>query len=153
MGLESPKKAQKGLFRPFQGLFWLFSGLPFQLSIFGVPFPPPYSKEKQAPRTENTELVVIRTLDNSQRDVPVYVVFLQGVLTVPVDCLCQWAVWPSETFPQGVLTVPVGCLCQWAVWPSETFPQGVLWCQCSSRPTQGRKRRSAQVPVPARAQI
>ena len=68
--------------------------------------------------------VVIRTLDSSQRDVPVYVVFLQGVLTVPV-----------------------------AVWPSETFPQGVLWCQCSSRPTQGRKRRSARVPGPAMAQI
>ena len=33
---------------------------------------------------QNTELVVIRTLDSSQRDVPVYVVFLQGVL-----CLCQ----------------------------------------------------------------
>ena len=28
-------------------------------------------------------------------------------------------------------------LCQWAVWPSETFPQGVLLCQCSSRPHRG----------------
>ena len=72
---------------------------------------------------QNGQLVVIRTLDSSQRDVPVYVVFLQGVLTVPG-----------------------GCLCQWAVWPSETFPQGVLWCQCSSRPTQECKRRSARVP-------
>ena len=36
-----------------------------------------------------------RTLDSSQRDVPVYVVFLQGVLTVPVGCLCQWAVCAS----------------------------------------------------------
>ena len=44
-----------------------------------------------------------RIPDSSQRDVPVYVVFLQGVLTVPVGCRCQWAVRPSETFPQGVL--------------------------------------------------
>ena len=30
-----------------------------------------------------------RSLDSSQRDVPVYVVFLQGVLTVPVGCLAK----------------------------------------------------------------
>ena len=35
------------------------------------------------------KLVVIRTLGSSQSDVPVYVVFLQGVLTVPVGCLAK----------------------------------------------------------------
>ena len=38
---------------------------------------------------QTLELVVILTLDSSQRDVPVYVGFLQGVLTVPVGCLAK----------------------------------------------------------------
>ena len=38
---------------------------------------------------KNGQLVVIWTLDSSQRDVPVYMVFLQGVLTVPVGCLAK----------------------------------------------------------------
>ena len=70
--------------------------------------------------------MIIRTLDSSQRDVPVYVVFRKGVLTVPVGCLCQLAVWPSETLPQGVL-VPV--LLQAHAGAQETLRPGAGACQ------------------------
>ena len=42
-------------------------------------------------------------------------------------------------------------LCQWAVWPSETFPRGVLVVAVLVPAPRGRKRRSALVPWPARA--
>ena len=51
--------------------------LPQKNDLWGTSDPPPF------------KLVVIRTLDSSRRDVPVYVVFLQGALAVPVGCLAK----------------------------------------------------------------
>ena len=49
----------------------------------GVPQKIPKNHQKIETRGQT------RTLDSSQRDMPVYVVFLQGLLTVPVGCLAK----------------------------------------------------------------
>ena len=74
MGRESKlvgPEGPSGVWTPFGTIFGNFE-------LFWA-----FLRQKQKTRGQT------RTLDSSQRDVPVCVAFLQGVLTVPVVCLAK----------------------------------------------------------------